>query len=249
MSLSEKIAAVVAAIGAELKSKADAADLATVATSGSYGDLSGLPTLGTAAATDAGAYATAAQGSKADSAVQPGDLTAIQSELDTKLDQAAVDARVGVGTAALVDQAPATLDTLNELAAALGDDPNFATTVANQIGTKVDKTISITASTGLSGGGNLSASRSLSVNFGTAAGTACAGNDARLSNARTPTAHTHNASDIDSGTLDGARLPGQVAIGKTGTGSGASTPVTIWYGTAAEYASATKYTDRIYFCT
>ena len=36
----------------------------------------------------------------------------------------------------LVNQAPATLDTLEELATALGDDPNFATTVATQIGTK-----------------------------------------------------------------------------------------------------------------
>ena len=36
--------------------------------------------------------------------------------------------------AALVDAAPGTLDTLNELAAALGDDPNFAATLAAQIG-------------------------------------------------------------------------------------------------------------------
>lgn len=36
--------------------------------------------------------------------------------------------------AGLVDTAPTTLDTLNELAAALGDDPNFATTVATNIG-------------------------------------------------------------------------------------------------------------------
>jgi uncharacterized protein YfkK (UPF0435 family) len=36
----------------------------------------------------------------------------------------------------LVDAAPGTLDTLNELAAALGDDPNFATTIAASIGTK-----------------------------------------------------------------------------------------------------------------
>lgn len=48
-------------------------DLATVASTGAYSDLSGLPTLGTAAATDATAYATAAQGSLADSAVQPND--------------------------------------------------------------------------------------------------------------------------------------------------------------------------------
>ena len=34
----------------------------------------------------------------------------------------------------LVDAAPTTLDTLNELAAALGDDPNFAATVSSQIG-------------------------------------------------------------------------------------------------------------------
>jgi len=40
----------------------------------------------------------------------------------------------------LVDASPETLDTLNELAAALGDDPNFATTVANNIATKVSKT-------------------------------------------------------------------------------------------------------------
>lgn len=37
----------------------------------------------------------------------------------------------------LVASAPGTLDTLNELAAALGDDPNFATTVTNSIATKL----------------------------------------------------------------------------------------------------------------
>jgi hypothetical protein len=40
--------------------------------------------------------------------------------------------------AALVDSSPTTLDTLNELAAALGNDPNFATTVSQQIGTKLN---------------------------------------------------------------------------------------------------------------
>ena len=51
--------------------------LATVATSGSYNDLADLPTLGTAAATAASDYATAAQGTLADSAVQPGDLATV----------------------------------------------------------------------------------------------------------------------------------------------------------------------------
>jgi len=41
-------------------------------------------------------------------------------------------------TAAIVDSAPATLDTLNELAAALGDDPNFATTVTASLSGKSD---------------------------------------------------------------------------------------------------------------
>jgi len=39
----------------------------------------------------------------------------------------------------LVDSAPGTLDTLNELAAALGDDANFASTVSTSIGGKVSK--------------------------------------------------------------------------------------------------------------
>ena len=40
--------------------------------------------------------------------------------------------------AAITDSAPSTLDTLNELAAALGDDPNFATTTAASIATKAN---------------------------------------------------------------------------------------------------------------
>lgn len=37
----------------------------------------------------------------------------------------------------LIDSAPGTLDTLNELAAALGDDPNFATTMTNSLASKL----------------------------------------------------------------------------------------------------------------
>ena len=51
----------------------------------------------------------------------------------------------------LVDAAPATLDTLNELAAALGDDANFATTVTNSIATKQDSATALTTSTSFSG--------------------------------------------------------------------------------------------------
>lgn len=51
---------------------------------------------------------------------------------------AATEDYVDTKIAAMVDSAPETLDTLNELAAALGDDPNFATTVATKIGTLED---------------------------------------------------------------------------------------------------------------
>ena len=44
---------------------------------------------------------------------------------------------VDTKVAALADSAPGTLDTLNELAAALGDDANFSTTVTNSIATKM----------------------------------------------------------------------------------------------------------------
>jgi hypothetical protein len=50
-----------------------------------------------------------------------------------------VDAQV----AGLVDSAPGTLDTLNELAAALGDDASFATTTATSLGEKLVKTANL----------------------------------------------------------------------------------------------------------
>ena len=59
--------------------------------------------------------------------------------------KAALDAAYDVkgAAAALVAAAPAALDTLNELAAALGNDPNFATTVTTSLGTKLTKTANL----------------------------------------------------------------------------------------------------------
>ena len=61
------------------------------------------------------------------------------------------------------------------------------------------KSVQIKAGTGLTGGGTLEADRTLTVKYGNTAGTACQGNDARLSNARTPTAHkaTHKTGGTD----------------------------------------------------
>jgi len=55
-------------------------DLATVATTGDYDDLSGKPTLGTAAAQNVEAFATATQGGRADTALQPSDVGSMAYE-------------------------------------------------------------------------------------------------------------------------------------------------------------------------
>ena len=73
-----------------------------------------------------------------------GVLTFTQGDSDTVAEgstnlyytDARADARAQLKIDALVDSAPGTLDTLNELAAALGDDANFSTTVTNSIATK-----------------------------------------------------------------------------------------------------------------
>jgi len=94
--------------------------------SGSYVDLTNKPTLGTAAATDAAAYATAAQGTKADTALQPADLSGYATE-----------SYVGNSVANLVNSAPSVLDTLGELANALGNDANYSTTITTALAGKL----------------------------------------------------------------------------------------------------------------
>ncbi|GAA5198492.1 hypothetical protein [Microbacterium jejuense] len=156
--------------------KADAADLGSAASAetadfasaaqGGLADSAVQPgDLGTAASADSSAFATAAQGAKADTAVQPADLTAAIEDV--------------------VDSAPGALDTLNELAAALGDDANFAANVTASLAGKANTADLGTAATrNVPASGNASASEVVK------------GDDTRLSDARTPTAHTHSASQV-----------------------------------------------------
>ena len=103
------------------------------------------------------------------------------------------------------------------------------------------KTIQIKPGTGLTGGGTLEADRTLTVSYGTAAGTACQGNDARLSNARTPTAHkaTHKTGGTDALTpadIDAVPTTVQVIAGTGLSGGGSLTAnrtLTVKYGTGA----------------
>ena len=147
-----------------------------------------VASLGTAATTDATAYATAAQGTTADNALPKAggamtgaittnstfdgrDIATDGAKLDgietgatadqtsaqiltsiktvdgasSGLDADLLDGQHGsyytnyadTAVANLADSAPATLNTLNELAAALGDDASFSTTVTNSIATKL----------------------------------------------------------------------------------------------------------------
>ena len=132
-----------------------------------------------------------------------------------------VDAKVQAAIDKLVAGAPDALDTLIELANALNNDPNFAATMATELGKKLNVSDIVNNLTSGGTGKVLSAEQGKALkaalnahnhdavyekiitkltafnkNFGTAAGTVCEGNDARLSNARTPLAHSHKKADI-----------------------------------------------------
>jgi hypothetical protein len=71
---------------------------------------------------------------------------AVDSTIATKT---YADSAASTAVAAVIDSSPAALDTLNELAAALGDDANFSTTVTNSIATKANSAdLSTVATTG-----------------------------------------------------------------------------------------------------
>ena len=69
----------------------------------------------------------------------------------------------------------------------------------------VPTTRTITAGTGLTGGGDLSADRTLAVSYGTTAGTAAQGNDSRIG----------DASSLTTGTVGTARLPNLLSAVRT----------------------------------
>ena len=73
-------------------------------------------------------------------------INGITTTLDTHINDSdihtpisVIESMIDTRVSDLVNSAPETLDTLKELSDALGNDTNFATTVANQIGNKADK--------------------------------------------------------------------------------------------------------------
>ncbi|EFK6600617.1 phage tail protein [Escherichia coli] len=78
-----------------------------------------------------------------------GTPTTPTAQQGTNNTQIASTAFVMAAIAALVDSSPDALNTLNELAAALGNDPNFATTMTNALAGKQPKDATLTALAGL----------------------------------------------------------------------------------------------------
>lgn len=139
-----------------LATKTEIADMATQTWVGEQGyltehqDISNLATkeelASKANTSDLSNYLTAANASTiyetisgAQSKYQPVGEYALKSEIPS-LSGYATESYVNTQISNLVNSAPEALNTLDELAAALNDDSNFATTVTNQIAAKLDIT-------------------------------------------------------------------------------------------------------------
>ncbi len=103
-------------------------------------------------------YTTARQNTDFDTRLGTKSTTNLSEGTNLYYTDARADARAQLKIDDLVDAAPGTLDTLNELAAALGDDANFSTTVTNSIATKLPTitvvTVTVASATNQYGSGN-----------------------------------------------------------------------------------------------
>ena len=92
---------------------------------------------GTVDGVDIAARDTLFGGLTSSSGVLTDGVTATTQSASDNSTKVATTAYTDTAIANLVDSSPSALNTLNELASALGDDPNFATTVTNSIATKL----------------------------------------------------------------------------------------------------------------
>jgi len=121
---------------AEIRTAVESATNSNVFTDADHTKLDGIEASATADQTDA-EIKTAVQNSS-DIALAGNPTTTTQSPSNNST-RVATTAYTDAAITALVNSAPVTLDTLNELAAALDDDPNYAATTATLIGSKMPK--------------------------------------------------------------------------------------------------------------
>ena len=135
--------------------------------------------------------------------------------------QQSVKAYVDAQVAGVVDSAPSALNTLNELAAALGDDSNFATTTSTSLGNRLRVD---TASQGLTATQQGNAITNLGITATKAELNFVDGVTSNIQtqlNARLTSSSSLNASNISSGTLSNSRLPTQLKNNHLLSGSNA----------------------------
>lgn len=131
------------------------------------------------------------------------EVTGLQAALDSK----ATPADVTTAVAAVVNAAPAALDTLNELAAALGNDASFATTVTNSLAGKANASHTHTVSAITDAG--TAATRNVPASGNAGSTEVVLGGDARLTDQRVPTDGSVTAAKI----ANGAVTPAKIAAG------------------------------------
>ncbi|AWY03826.1 hypothetical protein SEA_NEDARYA_7 [Gordonia phage Nedarya] len=157
----------------------------------------------------------------------------------TEAAHAATKNYVDTKVAGIVNSAPATLDTLDELAQALGDDPNFATTVSTQIGLKRSLISTPNAIYATDASGNqIAGVWSVTPDANTVA--------VRDGSGRLPVASASAGTDaVNKNQLD-AGLVNKVS----GSNNGTPAALTLWKGTQAQYdAIATKDANTVYVVT
>ena len=148
----------------------------------------------------------------------------------TAAQDAATKNYVDTEVAGLVDSAPAALDTLNELAAALGDDANFSTTVTNSIATKLPLA-----------GGTMTGAIAMGTNKITGVGDPTAAQDAATKNY--VDTNTLSSSDIGSTVqaYDADTAKTDVAQSFTAAQRGSITTLTSGATVTPDFAAANNY--------
>jgi len=138
--------------------------------------------------------------------------TAPTAAANTNTTQIATTAYVQTEITDLIASAPGALDTLNELAASLGNDANFATTVTNNLATKLSLT-----------GGTMSGAIAMGTNKITGLGTPTASTDAATK------AYADTMLPLAGGTMSGAIAMGTNKITGVGDPTNAQDVVTKYY--------------------
>jgi hypothetical protein len=154
---------------------------------------------------------------------------------------------ISSAVAALVDSAPATLDTLNELAAAIGDDATFITTINDSISLKQDDVVTTEGDLVIGGSGG-AASR-LPIGTNSQVLTLDSGYPVWADAPSTSFIVDMNASAFNTATLDSIKPAGPYSLSLDESSSGYDIYIFDTSGSVVGYTSGTEITASAPFST